>query len=248
MINRISVFVFLTAAVVLSTGLNPTSSAPTVLARQSNATEFSCPMHPEVKSASPVSCPKCGMRLSSAAADAERDESAQAKGKGGGLELQIRIPDVLVSDQEGNRLNFYSDLIKGKTVAINFIFTTCTTICPPLTATMRQIQREMGERVGRDVWLISVSVDPLTDAPERLKSFAAKFGVGRGWTFVTGQKSEIDKLLKALGAYVSDKNNHSPILLVGNEPAGYWTRSYGLAPASTIARLIAGAADRMPKQ
>ena len=246
MIIRISVFVFLTAAVVLSAGLNPASSAPVVLARQSNATEFVCPMHPEVKSASPASCPKCGMKLKSAAPEAEPAESAKAKD--GSSELRVRIPDVLVSDQEGKRLNFYSDLIKGKTVAINFIFTTCTTICPPLTATMRQVQREMGERVGRDVWLISVSVDPLTDGPDRLKSFAAKFGVGYGWTFVTGQKSEIDKLLRALGAYVSDKNNHSPIILVGNEPAGYWTRSYGLAPASTIARLIAEAADRGTKQ
>jgi protein SCO1/2 len=106
----------------------------------------------------------------------------------------------------------------------------------------------MGARVGRDVWLISVSVDPLTDTPESLKSFAAKFGAGRGWTFVTGRKSEIDKLLRGLGAYVSDKNNHSPIILVGNEPTGYWTRSYGLAPASTISRLIAEAADRTIKR
>jgi len=188
------------------------------------------------------------MKLSSAAAQAERDETVPAGGKAVGLELHVRIPDVTVKDQEGKRLNFYSDLIKGKTVAINFIFTTCTTICPPLTATMHQIQREMGERVGRDVWLISVSVDPLTDGPERLKSFAAKFAVGRGWTFVTGGKPEIDKLLKGLGAYVSDKNNHSPIILIGNEPAGYWTRSYGLAPASTIASLIAEAAGRATKQ
>jgi len=151
---------------------------------------------------------------------------------------------VIIYDQDGKRLNFYSDLIKGKTVVINFIFTTCTTICPSLTATMRQVQKQLGERVGRDVWLISVSVDPNTDVPERLNSFSSKFGAGVGWTFVTGSKADIDRLLKALGGYVSDKNNHSPIILIGNEPAGYWMRSYGLAPPTTIARLIAEVADR----
>jgi cytochrome oxidase Cu insertion factor (SCO1/SenC/PrrC family) len=205
-------------------------------------------MHPEVKSVAVGSCPRCGMRLTPIPSNSEQEEPAQGKSKAGGSELEIKVPDVIVYDQDDRRLNFHADLIKGKTVAINFIFTTCTTICPPLTATMRQIQREIGDRVGKDVWLISVSVDPVTDTPERLRSFAAKFGAGRGWTFVTGQKSEIDKLLRALGAYVSDKNNHSPIILVGNEPAGYWTRGYGLAPASTIARLITEAAGRAAQQ
>lgn len=238
MIVRILVLVSLAVAVFLSAGQG------FCLPQRPNATEFVCPMHPEVKSASLTSCPKCGMRLTPATKDSRPDESTQVKGKADSSTLDITIPDVIVYDQDGKRLNFHSDLIKGKTVAINFIFTTCTTICPPLTATMRQVQRQMGERVGRDVWLISVSVDPITDVPERLKSFAAKFDAGPGWTFVTGRKGEIDKLLGALGAYVSDKNNHSPIILVGNAPAGYWTRSYGLAPAPTIAKLIAEAADR----
>jgi len=242
MMIRVSVLVSLAAMVLLSGGQNPCTAFPAVVASQSNATEFFCPMHPEVKSNSPTSCPKCGMRLTPAVVDVERNESAQNKGRARDSGLDIRIPDVVVYDQEGKRLNFYSDVIKGKTVAINFIFTTCTTICPALTAIMRQIQREMGARVGRDILLVSVSVDPLTDTPERLKSFAAKFDAGPGWAFVTGSKTGIDKLLRALGAYVNDKNNHIPIILVGNERTGYWTRSYGLAPASTIVRLIDEAA------
>jgi cytochrome oxidase Cu insertion factor (SCO1/SenC/PrrC family) len=154
----------------------------------------------------------------------------------------LRIPDTTVYDQNGKRLNFYTDLVKGKTVAINFIFTTCTTICPPLEATFRKVQQELGERVGRDVQLISISVDPTTDTPERLKSFSEKFKAGPGWTFVTGSKPEIDQLLRALGASVTDKSNHSPMLLVGNDMAGYWTRTYGLASASTIVKVITEAA------
>jgi cytochrome oxidase Cu insertion factor (SCO1/SenC/PrrC family) len=156
----------------------------------------------------------------------------------------LKIPDTVVYDQHGRKLNFYTDLVRGRTVAINFIFTTCTTICPPLTATFRKVQQELGERVGRDIHLISISVDPATDTPERLKEFSAKFKVAQGWTFVTGSKPEMDQLLKALGAGVSDKNDHTPMLLVGNDAAGYWTRTYGLAPAATLVKVVNEAANK----
>ena len=99
------------------------------------------------------------------------------------------IPDVKVRDQHGNTLNFYTDLIKDKTVAINFIFTNCTTICPPLATTFARLQKEMGDRVGKDVHLISISVDPVTDTPERLKAWGAKFKAGPGWTFTASARS-----------------------------------------------------------
>lgn len=232
------------AAVSFSAALNPCNAASTLRALQSNVTEFVCPMHPEVKSGLPASCPRCGMKLMPAEGDREQDEAARNTGKVDSLGLSIRIPDVLVYDQDGRKLNFYSDLIKGKTVAINFIFTTCTTICPPLTATFRKVQQELGERVGRDVELISISVDPATDVPERLKAFSAKFKAGPGWTFVTGDSQEINLLLKALGANVGDKNDHTPMVLVGNPGANYWTRAYGLAPADTLVKVITDAATR----
>src|SRR5262245_60823153 len=98
-----------------------------------------------------------------------------------------RIPDTPVRDQNGNWPNLYTEPVKGRTVAINFIFTTCTTICPSLTATFRKVQQDLAARAP-DVQLISVSVDPITDTPERLRDFAARFGAGPGWTFVTGEK------------------------------------------------------------
>ncbi len=156
----------------------------------------------------------------------------------------LRIPDTAVYDQNGKRLSFYTDLIKGKTVAINFIFTTCTTICPPLTAMFRKLQQDLGERIGLEVRLISVSVDPANDTPERLHDFAAKFKAGPGWTFVTGNKAEIDALLQALGAAVGDKNDHTPMILVGNDVTGYWTRAYGLTPPATLVKVITEAANR----
>jgi len=151
-----------------------------------------------------------------------------------------KIPDIPVYDQDGRRLNFYSDLIKGKIVAINFIFTTCTTICPPLTATFRRVQQDLTQE-RLPVQLVSISVDPVTDTPERLREFAAKFKAAPGWTFVTGNKSEIDSLLRALGAAVADKNDHTPMILVGNDATGYWTRTYGLSSPTALVKVIADA-------
>jgi cytochrome oxidase Cu insertion factor (SCO1/SenC/PrrC family) len=153
-------------------------------------------------------------------------------------ETNMVIPDVAVLDQDGNALHFYTDLIKGKTVAINFIFTNCTTICPPLAATFARLQKEMGDKVGKDVHLISISVDPVTDTPERLKAWGAKFKAGPGWTFVTGEKQEMDKLLNALGAAVSKREDHTPAMIIGNDSKGVWTRTYGLAKISQIMGVI----------
>ena len=205
---------------------------------------YACPMHADVKSHRPGKCPKCGMRLqlvkaaASVAKLAPRTEPRDAATAETAHAPALHIPDTTVYDQTGRRLNFYSDLVKGRTVAINFIFTTCTTICPPLTATFRRVQQELGARVGHDVSLISISVDPTTDVPARLREFSARFKAAPGWTFVTGSKPEIDQLLDALGAAVPDKNDHTPMVLIGNDATGYWTRAYGLASAATLVKAI----------
>lgn len=151
----------------------------------------------------------------------------------------LDIPDLPVVSQDGRRLRFASDLVKGKTVAVNFIYTSCTTVCSPLTANFRQVQARLGDRVGKDVHMISVSVDPVVDTPARLKAFAGAFDAGPGWTFVTGAKADIERLMQAFGLPLGRKENHTPMIVVGNEPAGKWTRTWGLAPAEAIAGTIA---------
>jgi cytochrome oxidase Cu insertion factor (SCO1/SenC/PrrC family) len=212
----------------------------------SASTTYACPMHPEVKSKKRGKCPKCKMDLvrqtvpAAINASAEIADLSDADKKG-------KIPDVEVLDQDGHAIHFYTDLIKGKTVAINFIFTNCTTICPPLAATFARVQRELGDKVGKDVHFVSVSVDPLTDTPERLKAWGAKFHAGAGWTFVTGNKEQVDQLLRALGASASRREDHTPSIVVGNDAKGVWTRTYGLARTSQLVGLIesviAGRAD-----
>jgi len=208
---------------------------------------YVCPMHPDVKSTKRGKCPKCKMDLRlervadnavAAAMRANVTDTANTESNESGSARKMVIPDVEVLDQNGNALHFYSDLIKGKTVAINFIFTNCTTICPPLAATFARVQKDLGDKTGRDVHFISISVDPLTDTPERLKAWGAKFKAGPGWTFVTGDKQEIDKLLNALGASVSRREDHSPTVIVGNDVNGVWTRTYGLARPAQLTGLI----------
>lgn len=212
-------------------------------AKEKQEVVYTCVMDPDVRSKTPGKCPKCGMTLRVASNDAAKPADPPVE-KTDGPSITTQIPDTAVYNQDGKRLNFYTDLVKGKTVAINFIFTTCTTICPPLTATFRKVQQDLGERAGKEVELISVSVDPATDVPERLKAFSQKFKAGPGWQFITGSKPDIDRLLAALGAGVSDRNDHTPMVLVGNDAAGYWTRTYGLSPPSTIMKVIDEAAGK----
>jgi cytochrome oxidase Cu insertion factor (SCO1/SenC/PrrC family) len=222
------------------------ASAPAQAQQKKKArVKYVCPMHPEVTANRRGRCPKCGMNLKvvSPADQAAQTEAvvpmpASAAQNDGEIRSEIKIPDTVVYDQDGRKLNFYTDLVKGKTVAINFIFTTCTTICPPMTATFKRVQQTLDELGTQDVQLISISVDPTTDVPERLKTFSSKFKAGPNWKFITGGKPEIDELLRALGGFVADKNDHTPLILIGNDTAKFWTRTYGLAPASKIAGLV----------
>ncbi len=194
-------------------------------------------MHASVKAKKPGRCPKCGMDLRAVRHDEPAAQAVTETAETGRLS-KLNIPDLEVLDQNGRKIHFYTDLVKGQTVAINFIFTTCTTICPPLGATFARVQKELGDKVGRDVRFISISVDPVTDTPERLKAWGAKFRAGDGWTFITGSKPQVDELLRALGASSARREDHSPTILIGNDASGNWTRTYGLAKASQLVQII----------
>lgn len=209
------------------------STKNTKQSKQKSQAVYTCPMHPSVKSKTAGRCPKCGMDLRIEEPRPLLNVASHEVG-----DSRMNIPDIELLDQDGRKIHFYTDLVKGQTVAINFIFTTCTTICPPLGATFARVQKELGDKVGRDVRFISISVDPATDTPERLKAWGAKFHAGDGWTFVTGNKPQVDELLNALGASSARREDHSPTILIGNEAHGSWTRTYGLANTSRLVQII----------
>jgi protein SCO1/2 len=169
---------------------------------------------------------------------APKEPAARSEASDGSESLRLDIPDVPVITQDGAQVRFYRDLVAGKTVAVNFIFTTCTTICPPLGVKFGNLQRLLGDRFGKDVFLISVSVDPVNDTPARLQAWGAKFGARPGWTLVTGRKQDIDELLRALSSSGARPEGHTPMVLIGNDAAGIWTRGHGFAPAGALVKSI----------
>lgn len=140
------------------------------------------------------------------------------------------FPNTTLINQDGQPLQFFDDLIKDKVVAINFIFTTCTDSCPLETARLRQVQKLLGERVGRDVFFYSISIDPETDTPEVLKHYAEKFKIGPGWQFLTGNKDEITLLRQKLGLFIKgvddgQTKDHNLSLIIGNQSTGRWMKA-----------------------
>lgn len=157
-----------------------------------------------------------------------------------------RVPEAELINQDGQRVAFHHDLVQGKTAVVNFIFTSCTMICPTQSATLRQVQRDLGQRMGRDINFISISIDPKTDQPARLKAFARQFDAGPGWQFLTGTKPVIDKLLRALGTSGGAINEHSGMVLVINEGKNVWQQLANLPDASLILRTVQQVAGADP--
>ena len=143
--------------------------------------------------------------------------------------------DVMVQTEDGRTLHFYADLVKGRVVAVNFIFTSCTTVCPLMGARFAQLQRLLH---GNAVSLISVSIDPTTDTPERLAAWAKRMGGRPGWTLVTGAKADLDALTRSLGASSADPASHAPLIVIIDDRNRRWQRLNGLTEPAAVARIL----------
>ena len=147
------------------------------------------------------------------------------------------IPDVQLLDRSGADVALRELLASGEPIALNFIFTTCTTICPVMTATFGQMQRELGEDAER-VHLVSISIDPEYDRPEVLASYATQFQAGGNWTFLTGETNDIVNVLRSFDAYTGSKMSHRPITLLKRADQENWTRIDGLASGQSLAHEV----------
>lgn len=186
----------------------------------------------------PAGAKKTSVKGTSTKRTNTKGTSAKGAGADGVFDIGgMTVPDVMLVDQDGARVRF-RDLIHGKVVAINFIFTTCATICPPMGANFARLKGLLGKRVGGEVAMISVSIDPLTDTPERLRAWRSKFDSGSGWTLLTGGKQEVEELLRGLKVFTPVKETHTPTILIGREGAKGWVRANGLAPAEKLAALV----------
>jgi len=152
------------------------------------------------------------------------------------------FPNVALTTQNGDRVHFY-DLIKGRTVAIELIYTNCQFACPLETARLAQVQKLLGNRMGKDIFFYSISIDPVRDTPAVMKAFAEKFQAGPGWTFLTGEPEDIELLSRKLGLYSppnpANQDGHTPAVLLGNEATGQWMRGAALDNPQMTATMLA---------
>lgn len=225
--KRTSTTLLLLGVLLVSVTLLVDSQVPGGLSfAQQQDLEYSCPMHPEVKSKKAGSCPKCGMRLKKKSAV---QETAVSDDVNSGTN---RFPNVELVTQDGKKVRFYDDLIKGKTVAIELMYTSCKYNCPLETARLVQVQKLLGDRMGKDVFFYSITIEPDIDTPKVLKAYAGKYHIGPGWLFLTGKEADIKLISRKLGLDFlpnpNDPDGHTPSLLIGNEKTGLWMRNSGL--------------------
>ena len=154
------------------------------------------------------------------------------------------FPNVPLITHEGKVVRFYDDLIKNKTVMINFMYASCADICPGMTANLKLVQKELGDRVGRDIFMYSITLEPEHDTQAVLKSYADIFHVKPGWTFLTGKKADIEELRKHLGFSFSDplldkdRTQHIGVVKFGIESLERWGMSPALGDAKYIAEYL----------
>jgi len=157
---------------------------------------------------------------------------------------QRNLPNVALTTHEGEQVRFYDDLVKDKFVTINMVYTSCKTTCPLTTANLVRVQKLLGDRVGRDLFMYSITLDPKRDTPRVLKRYARTFGVGKGWTFLTGKPEDIERLRRALGFRWAnkemDKNKdfHTGSVRYGNEPNMVWGAVPGVAKPEWVKECI----------
>ncbi len=148
-----------------------------------------------------------------------------------------RFANVVLRTQDNREVRFYDDLVKGKLVVIGFMFTSCKELCPRGAENLARVQEALGERMGRDVFFISITVDPEHDTPAVLKEYAKRFHARPGWVFATGSAADVDLIRRQLGAYDADSNDrtsHTGMLIYGNDATGSWARMPVTLSATTI--------------
>lgn len=154
------------------------------------------------------------------------------------------FPNILLQTQGGKSVRFYDDLVKDKAVLVNFIYTSCQQSCSPTTANLARVHKLLGDRVGHDLFLLSISLDPVVDRPKILKEYAARFGQFNGWYFLTGTESEIEQLRRAMGLYDldpdrdADKTQHAGIVIAGNDKTNRWVSLPALMDHRQIAQTV----------
>ena len=164
------------------------------------------------------------------------------------------FPNFVVMDQDGTKARFYEDLVRGKIVLFNFFYADCEARCPLYTANLVKVQALLGDRVGKDIFMYSITLDPVHDRPRVLKEYMRMHGVQPGWTFLTGRPAEMEELRKRLGftdidpAVDKEKSEHLGIIRYGNEKSDRWAACPAATRPETIVEYLSWLDPNKPPQ
>jgi protein SCO1/2 len=158
--------------------------------------------------------------------------------------VEVDLRDRTLVNQHGEQVSFVSDVIGDNIVVMDFVYTTCTTVCPVLSALFSQVQGRLGEDLGDDVVIVSVSVDPIRDTPQRLKAYSAKHRAADGWIWLTGAKPNVDDVLTGVGAYTANFEEHPSMVLIGDGRSGEWKRLFGFPSPDRVMQVVADLKER----
>jgi protein SCO1/2 len=154
------------------------------------------------------------------------------------------FPNLPLLTHEGKKVRFYDDLIKNRIVTLNFFYATCSDVCPTVTANLAKVQKVLGDVVGRDVFMYSLTLKPEEDTVETIHHYRMMFGAQPGWTFLTGKPDDIETIRKAIGFKYSDpridkdKTQHVGNVRYGNESLMLWAACPGMANSEWIAESV----------
>jgi protein SCO1 len=154
------------------------------------------------------------------------------------------FPNTIVQTHDGKKLRFYEDVVQGKIVVFNMMYAVCTGICPSNTANLRQVQQALGSRLGKDIFMVSMTLQPQFDTPQALQEYVKRYDIQPGWMFITGQPKEMDVIRRKLGFFNDDPKidgdlaNHTGMVRVGNERLDRWFMMPALSQPQQMARAI----------
>jgi protein SCO1/2 len=183
-------------------------------------------------------------RASAVETESSNDDGKWAKASPREAIRDRYFPNVELTTHEGKKVKFYDDLIKDKIVVINFMYATCEGVCPRITSNLLQVQKILGDRVGRDIFLYSITLKPQQDTPAVLNQHVKMHGIKPGWLFLTGTPADVELLRQRLGftdpdpVRDRDTTNHIGNIRYGNEQLMVWGGAPGLSKPSAIAHSV----------
>jgi protein SCO1/2 len=149
------------------------------------------------------------------------------------VQITVDLPDVTLVDQDAREVSLQELVDSGEVVMVDFIFGTCTTICPILSAGFSNLQRRLGSGPGGPI-LLSISIDPEHDTPEIMTDYLKRYRAQPGWSFLTGDRDDIDRVMRAFDAYVPDKMSHQPVTFIKAPGDSRWVKIDGLVSTKAL--------------